>query len=65
MTDDTPCPVCGQGPVTSCTDSVEIEYLGSKAMVPLHYAVCSACTSDFAGPEQALLNKKAVLAFRS
>jgi hypothetical protein len=58
------CPLCGQGSVTACIDQVESEYKGTKAMVPLHYTVCSACASDFADAEQGRLNKLAVLAFR-
>jgi HTH-type transcriptional regulator / antitoxin MqsA len=64
MSDDTLCPVCGEGHVTEHVDPVESEYKGTKAMLPLHYAVCSACTSDFAGAEHGRLNKRAVLAFR-
>jgi hypothetical protein len=58
------CPLCGQGQVSARMDQVESEYKGTKAMVPLHYAVCSACTSDFADAEQGRLNQLAVLAFR-
>jgi HTH-type transcriptional regulator / antitoxin MqsA len=58
------CAICGQGSVTSRTDQVESKYKGTKAMVPLHYTVCSACASDFADAEQGRLNKLDVLAFR-
>jgi HTH-type transcriptional regulator / antitoxin MqsA len=64
MSDDTLCPVCGQGHVTTHIDDVESEYKGIKGMVALHYAFCSACTSDFAGTAHSRLNKRAVLAFR-
>jgi HTH-type transcriptional regulator / antitoxin MqsA len=64
MNNDALCPVCGQGHVTARIDQVESVYKGSKAMLPLHYAVCSDCTSDFADAEHGRLNKRAVLAFR-
>ena len=64
MSDDTLCPVCGEGDVTAHVDPVESEYKGTKAMLPLHYAVCSVCTSDFSDAEHGRLNKRAVLAFR-
>jgi HTH-type transcriptional regulator / antitoxin MqsA len=64
MSDDALCPLCGEGHVTAHTDHVESEYKGTKAMLPLHYAVCSACKSDFADAERSRLNKRAVLAFR-
>lgn len=64
MSDDTLCPVCGEGSVSLRTDRLESEYKGSKALVDLHYAVCNTCTSDFAGAVQSRLNKRAVMAFR-
>ena len=64
MNDNTLCPLCGEGAVSLRTDHVESDYMGSKALVDLHYAECSACKSDFAGAEQSLLNKRAVMAFR-
>jgi HTH-type transcriptional regulator / antitoxin MqsA len=64
MNDKALCPLCGKGSMTAYLEPVESEYKGTKAMVPLHYAVCSACTSDFANPEHSRLNKRAVLAFR-
>jgi hypothetical protein len=60
-----PCSLCGKGPVTARIDDVESEHHGTKAMVALHYAVCSACTSEFTDAEHSRLNKQAVLAFRS
>jgi HTH-type transcriptional regulator/antitoxin MqsA len=59
------CSICGQGRVTAHVDAVESEYKGVKALVPLHYTVCDSCHSEFAGQEETLLNKEAVLAFRA
>jgi len=58
------CPICGEGHVTDHVDQVESEYKGHKAMVPLHYQLCDACHSDFAGAKQSRLNKRGVMAFR-
>ncbi|MBX3660348.1 MAG: type II toxin-antitoxin system MqsA family antitoxin [Ramlibacter sp.] len=58
------CPICGDGHVTDHVDQVESEYKGCKAMVPLHYQLCDACHSDFAGANQSRLNKRGVMAFR-
>ncbi|HSV36471.1 MAG TPA: type II toxin-antitoxin system MqsA family antitoxin [Ramlibacter sp.] len=58
------CPICGEGHVTAHVDQVESEYKGQKAWVPLHFKLCDACGSDFAGADESRLNKRAVLAFR-
>lgn len=58
------CPICGEGHVTDHVDQVESEYKGQKAMVALHYQLCDACHSDFAGAKQSRLNKRSVMAFR-
>lgn len=58
------CPICGEGYVTDHVDQVESEYKGHKAMLPLHYQLCDACHSDFAGARESRLNKRGVMAFR-
>lgn len=58
------CPVCGEGHVTSQVEMAESEYKGQKAVVPLHYQVCDACHSDFAGVKEGKLNKRGIMAFR-
>lgn len=58
------CLVCGEGHVLARVDQIESEYKGNRAMVPLHYKVCDACLSDFAGADEGRLNKRAILAFR-
>ena len=42
---------------------VAAEYHGHKSLVPLHYQLCDACMSDFAGAVQLRANKLAILAF--
>ena len=58
------CPICGEGHVTDHVDQVESEYKGRKALLPLHYQLCDACHSDFAGARESKLNKRAIMAFR-
>ena len=58
MNDKALCPLCSQGHLTAHVEPVESVYKGTKAMVPLHYAVCSACTSDFADAEHSRLNSR-------
>lgn len=58
------CPICGEGHVTDHVDQVESEYKGHKKLLPLHYQLCDACHSDFAGAVESKLNKRAVMAFR-
>lgn len=58
------CAICGEGHVTAQTRSVETEYKGSKALLPMHYQLCDTCTSDYAGKAESKLNKRIVMAFR-
>lgn len=58
------CEICGEGHVTAQTRSVETEYKGSKALLPMHYQICDTCTSDYAGMAESKLNKRIVMAFR-
>ena len=37
---------------------------GTKALLPMHYQLCDACTSDYAGMAESKLNKRIVMAFR-
>jgi HTH-type transcriptional regulator/antitoxin MqsA len=64
MNAPTLCPLCGEGQVTSHQEEVEQTYGGHRCMVPLHFRTCSHCGSDFAGPDESLLNKRAMMAFR-
>lgn len=58
------CAICGEGHVTAQTRTVETEYKGTKAMLPMHYQLCDTCTSDYAGMAESKLNKRIVMAFR-
>ncbi|NMM82415.1 hypothetical protein B2J86_16005 [Acidovorax sp. SRB_14] len=58
------CPICGEGHVTAQVQMVESDYKGHKADLPLHYKLCDACTSDFAGAAESKLNKRVLMAFR-
>ena len=50
--------------MTNHADQVESEYKGHKKLLPLHYQLCDACHSDFAGAKEGKLNKRAIMAFR-
>lgn len=58
------CPICGEGHVTDHVEQVESEYKGHKKLLPMHYRLCDACHSDFAGAAEGKLNKRAIMAFR-
>lgn len=64
MIDKALCSVCGEGHVMDYTDQVKTEYKGAEGVVPMHYKQCDACGSDYAGPDESRLNKRAMLAFR-
>ena len=58
------CCICGEGHVTNHIDQVETEYIGHKALTPLHYQLCDTCCSDFAGAAEMRANKDALSYFR-
>lgn len=58
------CPICGEGHVTDHVDQVLSEYKGNQKLLPMHYRVCDACHSDFAGAREGKLNKRNTMAFR-
>ena len=58
------CPICGEGHVTDLIEQVENEYKGQKKLLPLHYRLCDAYHSDFAGAKESKLNKRGIMAFR-
>ena len=64
MSDETLCPICGEGHVTDQTDQVETEYKGHKALVPLRYQLCDVCGSDSVGAAEMRANKDALFSFR-
>lgn len=58
------CAICGEGHITAQVRTVETEYKGTKAWLPMHYQLCDTCTSDYAGMAESKLNKRIVMAFR-
>ena len=58
------CAICGEGHITAQVRTVETEYKGTKALLPVHYQLCDTCTSDYAGMAESKLNKRIVMAFR-
>ena len=64
MNASTLCPLCGEGQVTGHHEDVAQKYGGHESMVPMYFRSCSHCGSDFAGAEESLLNKRAMMGFR-
>lgn len=64
MNTSTPCPLCGEGQVTSQCEAMAQSHGGYEGMVPMYFRNCSHCGSDFAGAQESLLNKRAMMAFR-
>lgn len=64
MNDNTLCPLCGEGHLTSRTEETVTEYAGQQGKVMLHFTECDACGSEIAGEADSRANKRAVLAFR-
>jgi HTH-type transcriptional regulator / antitoxin MqsA len=58
------CPLCGEGHVTRHSEDVEQTCGNHRAMVPMHFRRCDHCGSDFAGAEESLLNKRAMMQLR-
>lgn len=58
------CAICGEGHITAQTRTVETDYKGTKALLPMHYQLCDTCTSDYVGMAESKLNKRIVMAFR-
>jgi hypothetical protein len=58
------CPLCGEGQVTGHHEDVAQKYGGHESMVPMYFRSCLHCGSDFAGAEESLLNKRAMMGFR-
>jgi HTH-type transcriptional regulator / antitoxin MqsA len=58
------CPICGEGKTALRVDQVETTYKEQVGRVAFRLLECESCGSDFAGPAEALANKRAVVAFR-
>lgn len=64
MSDETLCPLCGEGHLTPRTEESVTEYAGQQGKVTLRFAECDACGSEITGEIDSRANKRAVLAFR-
>lgn len=64
MNPATLCPLCGEGNVVSRSEEVEQTYGGHRCQVPMFFRSCEHCGSDFAGAEESLMNRRAMMAFR-
>jgi HTH-type transcriptional regulator / antitoxin MqsA len=58
------CSVCGDGTVTLKRSTIESTYKDKVETVAFQLLACDSCGSEFAGPAEALANKRSVLAFR-
>jgi HTH-type transcriptional regulator / antitoxin MqsA len=64
MKTPTLCPLCGEGQVTSRCEDVAQTYGSHTCAVPMYFRSCDHCGSDFAGADESLLNRRAMMAFR-
>lgn len=64
MSDETLCPLCGEGHLTPRSEETVTEYAGQSGRVTLRFAECDACGSEITGEADSRANKRAVLAFR-
>lgn len=64
MTNETLCPLCGEGHLTPRSEETVTEYAGQSGTVTLRFAECDACGSEITGDADSRANKRAVLAFR-
>jgi HTH-type transcriptional regulator / antitoxin MqsA len=58
------CQVCGEGQLVLRVTDEDVEYGGQTARVAVRMVSCDHCGSEYATPAEALLNKRAVMAFR-
>lgn len=58
------CPICGMGQLHDKAELIDVEHLGRKSRIESHYAECDTCGSEQAGTTEALLNKRAIIAFK-
>jgi HTH-type transcriptional regulator/antitoxin MqsA len=57
------CPACGEGHLTVHTQWRKVEHAGHQGQVPMHLSICNACGSELATADDALANKRAMIAF--
>jgi HTH-type transcriptional regulator/antitoxin MqsA len=58
------CPACGEGTLSLKIESHTVEHAGQRGEVPLRISTCNACGSELATAEDALANKRAMIAFQ-
>ncbi len=64
MTNETLCPLCGEGHLTPRSEETVAEYAGQSGTVTLRFTECDACGSEITGEVDSRANKRAVLRFR-
>ncbi len=58
------CPACGEGTLHRRRELRDVEHAGQRGQVLVSFSVCDHCGSELAGAEEALANKRAMIAFR-
>ncbi len=64
MSTQTLCPLCAEGQITQHCEDAQQTYAGHTGAVPMYFRSCTHCGSEFAGAEESLLNRRAMMAFR-
>lgn len=63
-TQDSICPICGEGLLEARVDKNPVEYKGHSVELDVQYSVCDSCGSEQADAVQTRQNKRAMLAFK-
>lgn len=63
MTGAALCPACGEGQLHAQTEQQTVEHAGCHGQVAMRFSVCDACGSELATADDALANKRAMVAF--
>lgn len=58
---DTTCPICGEGHLTERREFDKIVYAHQESEIPLVFSVCDTCGSEQASPAQLRENKRALI----
>jgi HTH-type transcriptional regulator / antitoxin MqsA len=57
------CPACGEGHLSVHTEWRTVEHAGQQGQVALRMSICNACGSELATADDALANKRVMVAF--
>jgi HTH-type transcriptional regulator/antitoxin MqsA len=57
------CPACGEGRLSTHTEWRAVEHAGRQGQVAMRMSICNTCGSELATADDALANKRAMVAF--